>query len=402
MTEIRFLHIADLHLDSPFKGISAIPKNRWQNIRESTFEAFTRIIEYAVENKPDFVLIVGDIYDGENRSLRAQHLFQKGMDALQTAGVPVFICYGNHDHLSGSWVRFQLPDNVYVFGENVETKWLEVKGKNVQITGFSYKERHVREAMHVNYPQAGDANEFHIGMLHGSVEGNEEHDVYAPFRKSDLIGKHYDYWALGHIHKRQVIHEEPPIVYPGNTQSRHRNEKGMKGFYDVSLSKEHVDLQFISSSAFIYDELEISCEGIVHANEMIQLIERTLHEFRAVNGSAILALTLTHISLETQEMIQSSSKEEWLAVIQESLEGHDPFIIIQSLNMAFSKEETREYEPIIELLNEWDATEWKTVLKDLYQHPRGSKFLPPIDGDFLEETIVEAEQLLSKMVTRKE
>lgn len=122
MTEVRFLHIADLHLDSPFKGISAIPKNRWQNIRESTFEAFTRIIEYAVENKPDFVLIVGDIYDGENRSLRAQHLFQKGMDALHTAGIPVFICYGNHDHLSGSWVRFQLPDNVYVFGEEVETK----------------------------------------------------------------------------------------------------------------------------------------------------------------------------------------------------------------------------------------------------------------------------------------
>ena len=145
MTDVRFLHIADLHLDSPFKGISSIPKEQWKDIRESTFHAFSNIIEYAVENKPDFVLIVGDIYDGENRSLRAQHLFQKGMEALQAEGIPVFICYGNHDHLSGNWVRFQLPENVYVFGEECRNKNIKLNGEKVHITGFSYKERHIRK-----------------------------------------------------------------------------------------------------------------------------------------------------------------------------------------------------------------------------------------------------------------
>src|SRR5690606_34716834 len=150
-----------------------------------TFHAFENMIQYAVAAKPDFVLIAGDIYDGENRSLRAQHLFQRGMEALQEVGVPVFICHGNHDHLSGSWVRFQLPENVQVFGQDVDTKTITVQETTVHITGFSYKERHIRDAMHSYYPNASGLG-FHIGMLHGSLEGDKEHDVYAPFRQSDL------------------------------------------------------------------------------------------------------------------------------------------------------------------------------------------------------------------------
>lgn len=400
MTEIRFLHIADLHLDSPFKGISAIPQNRWKDIRESTFQAFTNIIDFAIESKPDFILIVGDIYDGENRSLRAQHLFQKGMEALRTEGIPVFICYGNHDHLSGNWVRFQLPENVQVFGENVETKTLEVNGEKIHISGFSYKERHIREAMHVYYPVA-DGQDFHIGMLHGSVEGNDEHDVYAPFRKNDLLSKQYDYWALGHIHKRQMLHDEPPIVYPGNTQSRHRNEKGLKGFYEVSLTKGHANLQFIPSSAFIYDEMEVSCDGIIHANELIARIEESLITYSESNGKAIIELTLTNIGKDTEELLQSSTKEEWLSIIQESIRIENHFIIIQKLKFALQQETLKEAAMIVQMIEDWNTSNWKHALKELFQHPKGSRYLDPIEKGFMEETIQEVEQLVTKVVAKR-
>lgn len=400
MTDVRFLHIADLHLDSPFKGISAIPKNRWKDIRESTFHAFSNIIAYAIEHKPDFVLIVGDIYDGENRSLRAQHLFQQGMERLQAEGIPVYICYGNHDHLSGNWVRFQLPENVYVFGESVETKTLKLNGEIVHITGFSYKERHIREAMHSFYPMA-DNDAFHIGMLHGSVEGNTEHDVYAPFRKNDLLEKGYDYWALGHIHKRQTLHPDPPIVYPGNTQSRHRNEKGMKGFYDVTLSKNKVDFTFIPTSAFIYDTLEVSCEGIVHANELIQRIDQSLNKFREEFGNAIVELTLINMTDETREIFDTSSKEEWLTIIQESTETTNPFLIVKELHMEVPTIKLKESTMVLELINEWDIQDWKRVLKDVYQHPQGSRFIPAMNQNDVEETIKEVEQMLSEVVTTK-
>lgn len=399
MAAIRFLHVADLHLDSPFKGLSSIPKNRWQEIRESTFHAFNNVIQHALATKPDFVLIAGDIYDGENRSLRAQHLFQKGMEALGEGGIPVFICHGNHDHLSGSWVRFQMPENVEVFGRDVETKTLNVKGETVHISSFSYKERHIQEAMHTYFPKA-NGQDFHIGMLHGSLEGNKEHDVYAPFRQSDLIGKGYDYWALGHIHKRQVLHMDPAIVYPGNIQSRHRNERGLKGFYEVTLTKNNTDLQFIPCSMFIYDQLEVSCKDIVHANELISRVEHQLKDYVESNGNAIIELTLTEITEETFEMLDTSSREEWLAIFQESMDQHNPFIILKDLVIDLPINQLNETLMLTDIWEEWDFTHWKLAVKELYQHPKGSRYLPSIDEDFIEEVKMESKQLLNKAVTR--
>lgn len=400
MTGVRFLHIADLHLDSPFKGLTSIPQNKLQDIRESTFKAFTNIINYAKASKPDFILIVGDIYDGENRSLRAQHLFQKGMEELSSVGIPVFICYGNHDHLSGNWVRFQLPDNVDVFEKEVDTKTLEVEGNKVHISGFSYKERHIRDAMHVHYPIANGLD-YHIGMLHGSIEGNEEHDVYAPFRQADLISKGYDYWALGHIHKRQILSDDPPIVYPGNTQSRHRNEKGLKGFYEVSLTKGQANLQFIHSSAFIYDEVAVSCDGIIHANELIARIEVTLRDYIESNGSAIVDVMLTDITEDTEELLQSSTNEEWLQIIQESIRGEENFIVVQKLRIQMPKEIWSESSAIVQSIEQWNNADWKYALKELYQHPKGSRYLETISSEFVKETINEVEQLLSNVLAKR-
>ena len=193
MKGIRFIHAADLHLGSPFTGLRGLQKEQWQKLKDSTLEAFDRLISYALEQQPDFVLIAGDIYDGEDRSLRAQHRFQQGMEGLGKAGIPVILCHGNHDHLSGSWTRFELPDNVHSFGAKVSQIKLDIRGIEVAVTGFSYGERHIKESMVKSYPAASGEDVFHIGMLHGSLEGEKAHAVYAPFTKQQLLEKNYDY-----------------------------------------------------------------------------------------------------------------------------------------------------------------------------------------------------------------
>lgn len=378
MGEIRFLHTADLHLDTPFKGMSDFPEAHFEKLRNSTFQAFARFVDYAVKTKPDFIVIVGDIYDGEDRSLRAQLKFQEGMNALKEAKIPVFLSYGNHDHLQGTWTRFDLPENVHVFKEKVEKRSLKVRGETINLYGFSYPERHVREAIIDDYPVA-ESTAFHIGLLHGSINGDESHAVYAPFTKAALLSKQYDYWALGHIHKRQHIHHEPPIVYPGNIQGRHRKEQGMKGFYEVILSKKEADLRFIPTSVITFEKLSVSCKGIRHAGEWFALCEAAINDFKEQSSAAVIALHMMEIDEESADLFQQSTKEEWLNALREHLQHHSTFIWISdihyeqgTINNEFSKALVN---PVLETIGEWETEQWNDVLSELYQHPRSIKFL---------------------------
>ncbi|MBO1913488.1 hypothetical protein J4G37_52830, partial [Microvirga sp. 3-52] len=127
----------------------------------------------------------------------------------------------------------------------------------------------------------------------------------------------YDYWALGHIHLRQQLHSEPPIVYPGNLQGRHRNERGEKGFYEVNLSKAEAALNFIPSSEIVFERIDISCAGIRHANEWIEICKESIDSFKDKHGAGIIDLTMTDVDLETATMFDQTPVEEWLEVLRE-------------------------------------------------------------------------------------
>lgn len=406
MSTIRFIHTADLHLDSPFKGMSGLPNERFDKLRESTFTAFANLIAYALETKPDFVMIVGDIYDGENRSLRAQMKFKEGMDQLDAAGIPVFISHGNHDHLSGKWTRFELPSNVFVFKDDVEEAQLNVDGQSVSIYGFSYRERHVREKMVDRYPQAKKRDAYHIGMLHGSLAGDETHAVYAPFTKSELLEKQYDYWALGHIHLRQHVHEEPPIVYPGNIQGRHRNERGEKGFYDVALSKEGTSFHFVPTSAIVFNQVDVSCKEISHANEWLVACEDALESFRSQDGAGIVELRMVDVGREAAELFSQSTEEEWLEVLRDVSNDSEPFIWVQRI--TFSEQVVPSTlagalpQSVLDVMDSWLEEEWKDVVKDVYQHTRGGKYLDILTGENIREIKEGATLLLATEMAKME
>lgn len=396
MSSIRFIHTADLHLDSPFKGMTGLSVERLRQLRESTFEAFSRLIDYAITSLPDFVLIVGDIYDGEDRSLRAQAKFREGMERLNEVGIPVFISYGNHDHLGGRWARFELPKNVHVFNEEVEEARLHVNGANVSIYGFSYPERHVRKAMIRHFPIAESVEAFHIGMLHGSLAGNVSHAVYAPFTKDELLGKRYDYWALGHIHLRQQLHADPPIVYPGNLQGRHRNECGVKGFYEVELSKLGASFNFVRSSALVFERLDVSCAGIRHANEWLAVCTEELDSFKEAFGAGVVELTMIDVDKGAADLFRQSSEEEWLEVLREIVEDAEPFVAVQGIHLQQQEKVSTGAlgQSVLGMMDGWTTDEWKVILKDAYQHRSGIKYLDVLNEEEIDAVKVDAAQIL--------
>lgn len=407
LLSIRFIHTADLHLDSPFKGMTGLSTKQLQKLRDSTFTAFSTLIHHAVESKPDFVLIVGDIYDGENRSLRAQMKFQEGMEQLNEAAIPVYLSYGNHDHLSGRWTRFKLPSNVHVFNGEVETAELKVNGKDVSISGFSYPERHVREAMAKGYPQAKDNATFHIGMLHGSLAGDHSHAVYAPFTKEELLSKGYDYWALGHIHLRQHLHEEPSIVYPGNIQGRHRNERGLKGFYEVDLSKVTTTFEFIQTSTLVFERIEVSCIGIRHANEWLEACKDALVLFKEQYGEGIVEIMMIDIDEQSADLFLQSSEEEWLDILRELMNENTTFIWVQSIQFEqqLKSQEVRGtllVQSVLGTMANWSTDEWKIITKELYQHTRGMKYLDVLTIEDIKVIKQEAEQMLIEEMLKVE
>src|SRR5690625_3545256 len=245
--EISFIHAADLHLDSPFKGLAHMPASIFEQVRESTFAALDRLINMAIETQVDFLLIVGDLFDNEKQSLKAQIRLRRAFEELKRHHINVYLSYGNHDYTNGNSHPVTYPDNVFIF-QNEQVNYFTYK-KNEQalanIYGFSYENRAVNENKAPSYRILDNQIPYHIATLHGSLHSNTDHDVYAPFYISDLAEKDFDYWALGHIHQREILKEDPYIVYPGNIQGRNRKEQGEKGCYHVSLSSTGTMASFI-------------------------------------------------------------------------------------------------------------------------------------------------------------
>ncbi len=261
MSSIRFIHTADLHLDSPFGKLSRFDEELAKRLRNASFLAFSRIVETALSEQVDFVLIAGDIFDSEQRSLAAQLGFRKELQRLSLAGIPVYFNCGNHDPLS-SWMKhLALPAGVHRFGSaGVESLVYEKSGEPMaEIAGISFEDKVVKENLALRFPPAREEIPFSIALLHGSFASSGEHAPYAPFQLRDVQDKGYDYWALGHIHKPGIMHDaNPTIVYPGIPQGRDFGESGPRGFYLVELKKgEKTEIEFRPAASFLFLEKEL-------------------------------------------------------------------------------------------------------------------------------------------------
>jgi len=254
---VKFIHAADVHLDSPLRGLERYEGAPVEEIRSATRRAFDNLIDLAIEEEVACVLLAGDLYDGDWKDYNTGLYFIDRMRQLDSAGIHVFIVAGNHDAASQITKQLRLPDNVTLFSTSKpETVLLEKPGLAVHGQGFARRE--VTEDLSSAYPQA-DPHLFNIGLLHTCLDGKPGHEPYAPCTVNGLRSKGYQYWALGHVHNREEVSQEPWIVFPGNIQGRHARETGPKGCTLVTVDNgevehvEHRDLDVLRWSRCVVD-----------------------------------------------------------------------------------------------------------------------------------------------------
>jgi exonuclease SbcD len=263
MTTVRFVHCADLHLDTPFRGISRLSPEVAQALNDATFDSFQNIVDLAIEEAVDFVVIAGDVYDSKDRSLTAQVRFRDGLARLAEHCIPSYIACGNHDPLNGWSHTLQWPDMAYTFGPMFDSCQHVRDGEAVAtIHGMSFPKTEVKEDLAARF-QAPDDGLPSIAVLHCNVGGNTGHEPYAPTTVAELSSKGFTYWALGHVHAHNVLKAiDPAIVYPGCSQSRQPNETGAKGCCVVTLEDNRVaGIEFRATDTVRFFKGDIDVSG---------------------------------------------------------------------------------------------------------------------------------------------
>lgn len=266
---MKFLHAADIHLDSPLRGLERYEGAPVEKIRLASRLALENLVGLAIEQKVDFVLLAGDTFDGDGKDWNTALFFVKQMGRLATAEIPVFMISGNHDAVSKMTRSVPLPRNVSMLGTK-KCETLRLDDLQVAVHGQSFQNAAVPENMVSGY-QTAVKGWFNIGLLHTSLdmEGGE-HASYAPCKLTDLEEREYDYWALGHIHQRHDRGRSPHVAYPGNIQGRHIRETGAKGCLLVSVDASHkVTSEFQPLDVFRWERCVVDAAGAEDGDELL-------------------------------------------------------------------------------------------------------------------------------------
>ena len=268
MTSFRFIHTADVHLDSPLIGLAGQEGSAADRIRTATRGAFENLVGLALHEEVAFVIIAGDLYDGNWRDYQTGLFFVRQMGRLAAAGVPVFLLYGNHDAESQITRRLVLPENVNAFSSR-KPETFQLKELSVALHGQSYRQRDIVDNLVPAYPEP-IADMFNIGVLHTGLGGMGGHANYAPCALDDLVNKGYDYWALGHVHQATVLHERPHVIFPGNLQGRHIRETGPKGAFLLTVEEgELVEAISVASDVVRWARLTVPVDGCARVTEAV-------------------------------------------------------------------------------------------------------------------------------------
>jgi DNA repair exonuclease SbcCD nuclease subunit len=267
----KFIHAADIHLDSPMHRLDAYDGAPAEEFRQAVRRAFENLIRLALAEKVAFVLIAGDLFDGDWKDYNTGLYFAAQMNRLHNAGIPVFIIAGNHDAAGRITRDLRYPENVRRFpSDRAATFRLETL--RVAVHGQSFSSPAVKKDLSIDYPDPV-TGWFNIGLLHTCATGREGHEPYSPCSPEALRNKGYDYWALGHIHQHEILSRDPPIVFSGNIQGRHIRETGPKGCVMVSVDDAgRTEPEFTPLDVVRWAVAEVTVSG---AKNTFEVIDRT-------------------------------------------------------------------------------------------------------------------------------
>ncbi|MBN2530410.1 MAG: metallophosphoesterase family protein [Deltaproteobacteria bacterium] len=333
----KFIHAADIHLDSPLRGLARYETAPVDAIRNATRKAFENLVEYAIDEEVDFILMAGDLYDGDWKDYSTGIFFSQQMGKLAKAGIHFYAVSGNHDAANKMTRSLAKAPNFTLFkSSSPQTETIEEL--EVAIHGQSFSTRHVWDNLAVNFPDAV-SGAFNIGLLHTSLTGREGHVPYAPCSVDDLVSKRYQYWALGHIHHAEVVSEDPWIVFPGCIQGRHMNETGSKGCRLVTVDDgEVISVEEVYLDVFRWFQVSIDITDIEKKDAVWDKIRAAIADNRGLSGdspfalrinltgSAPVASSLAHDPEATRQQIlalgaEVAGEDVWIEKVNNSTRG---------------------------------------------------------------------------------
>lgn len=262
---MKFLHIADVHLDSPFLGLSFLPSELFCQIKNAIQLSFEKAVNFAIDHDVDLVLLAGDTFDSIHPTLQSKIFFANQIKRLVDRQIQVVMVLGNHDYSQIDDLLLNESPYFKIIGSNEQIEQVDFMTKSqykYRVVGFSYQHNHITEDIIAKYPPKSTSI-YTIGLAHaGMKQSSVDQNNYAPFTLNEVKDLNYDYFALGHIHLRQVLSQEPWIVYSGNLQGRHVNEKDAKGFYfgQVDEQSQNTQLQFIDVSPIVWQTVDLTLD----------------------------------------------------------------------------------------------------------------------------------------------
>ncbi len=375
---IRFIHSADLHLDRPFVGLSKLGYKQVEKMKNSAFLALNRLVDLAIKEKVHFVIIVGDIFDQASTTIFAEVKFKQALERLNQCGIDVYVSFGNHDYHQTREMTFDYLENVYVFNHQSVSSFTykSSNGTTVELQGFSYEVRHVTEDVSRGF-SCNQTCDYQVGMLHGSVGASSEHETYAPFQLDWLKSLNFDYFALGHIHQRQVLSDAPPIVYSGNIQGGSKKETGEKGCFLVELADTGTTFAFQPLQSIRFETIEVE-GGLIHTvDDLIHTLRKCLKEQSA---DSILAVDVYH---PTDALVSLYHAQGFTDVIQLLNEENDRQAYLIDLSVKQPLVTLDQHDPFFQTLtHQFKEENDLSFVDELFQHQRASRFLDePTEGD---------------------
>lgn len=336
-----FLHTGDLHLDTPFSGLTgSAPDQIAKRLRDATLKTWDRIVSLAIERSVDFVVVAGDVFEAETRTLRGQLAFADGLERLAVRGVATAVVTGNHDPLSGWEASVSWPVLAHRFGPEVEALPIVRDGRELaRVYGISYAQKVETRDLASRFRRDADAR-YAIGLLHGTVGLSDRHERYAPTTEEALVAAGMDYWALGHIHARRIVRAAKPlVVYPGNPQGRDPGEAAPKGVAIVRVDASGLSVpEFLDIDVVRWVVLAVDCRALANMSELRSEIRSLLtREQGAAARSIVARITLRGFTPLHDELRRRGVLGDLLRALREDhAPDADPFTWLESV-----RDETR-------------------------------------------------------------
>lgn len=331
---VTFVHGADLHLDAPFSGVDATDPRVRDALVASTLEALDRLVDLCVDRRVDFLVLAGDVYNQSDVFLRTEFAFQAACGRLAAAHIPVFIARGNHDPANRRSSGLAMPEGVHVFSEREVERVPVVRDGEVVCALYGRSFQKAAEMANLALEFARDpADPLAIGVLHTNVGGRPGHEPYAPCSVDDLLAGRMDYWALGHIHKPEVLLDHPQIAYSGSTQGLDPSERGARGCRLVILGPEGAYAEFVPTASVLWNSVTLDTAGCGGVDDLRLLLGDSVETTRreAEGLPSIVRIELVGRGDVHGALQRPAALADLLADVRASGLGSDPWVWVDRI-----------------------------------------------------------------------